>query len=380
MGAELLLIACPISPAQLHLEMSSVYRQLLCGPGGPGGAWEGVSAETWPPGAFLCLQHLATTEATWSSRGSWPRSHTLSSGSSGQSPGDNLRPGRSPRMLDSSVAEAMTRLTLKLLEKKLEQEREAVEGDSEDPLFLAGNENRPDAALLDALRRRRALLRRLWEQRLLEASQAQGRSGMTRGGAGGSALPPEVPPVGIYSLPPPALEPPQIIQCSGPQPPATVIQQLPQQPLIAQTPPLQAFPTQRSGSIKEDMVEMMLMQNAQMHQILMQNLMLQALPAAFPPSRGPPAAPPHPIPQRQKPPSVHHHHHYAPTAPLQAIPAPGSLAGYSTWPAVVSATALPPASSVLPALHHLAGPAPAALSPFPRVASDGVQPAPAPGV
>ncbi|XP_012905314.2 uncharacterized protein C21orf58 homolog isoform X2 [Mustela putorius furo] len=325
---QLLLIACPISPAQLHLEMSSVYRQLLCGPGGPGGAWEGVSAETWPPGAFLCLQHLATTEATWSSRGSWPRSHTLSSGSSGQSPGDNLRPGRSPRMLDSSVAEAMTRLTLKLLEKKLEQEREAVEGDSEDPLFLAGNENRPDAALLDALRRRRALLRRLW----------------------------------------------------GPQPPATVIQQLPQQPLIAQTPPLQAFPTQRSGSIKEDMVEMMLMQNAQMHQILMQNLMLQALPAAFPPSRGPPAAPPHPIPQRQKPPSVHHHHHYAPPAPLQAIPAPGSLAGYSTWPAVVSATALPPASSVLPALHHLAGPAPAALSPFPRVASDGVQPAPAPGV
>ncbi|XP_059248543.1 uncharacterized protein C21orf58 homolog isoform X3 [Mustela nigripes] len=251
MGAELLLIACPISPAQLHLEMSSVYRQLLCGPGGPGGAWEGVSSETWPPGAFLCLQHLATTEATWSSRGSWPRSHTLSSGSSGQSPGDNLRPGRSPRMLDSSVAEAMTRLTLKLLEKKLEQEREAVEGDSEDPLLLAGNENRPDAALLDALRRRRALLRRLWEQRLLEASQAQGRSGMTRGGAGGSALPPEVPPVGIYSLPPPALEPPQIIQCSGPQPPATVIQQLPQQPLIAQTPPLQAFPTQRSGSIKE---------------------------------------------------------------------------------------------------------------------------------
>ncbi|XP_044107291.1 uncharacterized protein C21orf58 homolog [Neovison vison] len=154
-------------------------------------------------------------------------------------------------MLDSSVAEAMTRLTLKLLEKKLEQEREAVEGDSEDPLLLAGNEDRPDVALLDALRRRRALLRRLWEQRLLEASQAQGRSGMTRGGARGSALPPEVPPVGIYSLPPPALEPPQIIQCPGPEPPATVIQQLPQQPLIAQTPPLQAFPTQRSGSIKE---------------------------------------------------------------------------------------------------------------------------------
>ncbi|VCX41746.1 unnamed protein product, partial [Gulo gulo] len=161
---------------------------------------EGLSVATWQPGAFLCLQRLATAKATWSSRGTWPRSHTLSSGSSGQSPGDNLRPGRDgPRMLDSSVADAMTRLTLKLLEKKLEQERETVEGDSEDPLLLAGNEDRPDAALLDALRRRRALLRRLW----------------------------------------------------GPQPPATIIQQLPQQPLVAQIPPLQAFPTQRSGSIKE---------------------------------------------------------------------------------------------------------------------------------
>lgn len=39
------------------------------------------------------------------------------------------------------------------------------------------------------------------------------------------------------------------------------------------------------------------MQNAQMHQVLMQNLMLQALPAAFLPSRGPQAAPPHPTPQ-----------------------------------------------------------------------------------
>ncbi|XP_045858452.1 uncharacterized protein C21orf58 homolog isoform X3 [Meles meles] len=304
----------------------------------------------------------------------WPRSHTLSSGSSGQSLGDNLRPGRDgPRMLDSSVADAMTRLTLKLLEKKLEQERGTVEGDCEEPLLLAGNEDRPDMALLDALRRRRSLLRRLWEQRLLEeASQAQARSQINRGGAWGSALPPEVPPMDIYSLPPPALEPPQIIQCPAPRPPATIIQQLPQQPLTAQNPPLPAFATQRSGSIKEDMVEMMLMQNAQMHQVLMQNLMLQALPAAFLPSRGPQAAPPHPTPQRQRPPPVHHHHHYAPPAPLQAVPAPGPLAGYSTWPSVVSATALPPACSFLPA-----GPSSAALSP---VASDGVQPAPAAGV
>ncbi|XP_025768804.1 uncharacterized protein C21orf58 homolog [Puma concolor] len=135
-----------------------------------------------------------------------------------------------------------------------------------------------------------------------------------------------------------------------PEPPATIIQQLPRQPLIAQIPPLQAFPTQRSGSIKEDMVEMMLMQNAQMHQIIMQNLMLKALP-----SGGSQAAPLHSTPraQRQKPPSVHHHHHYAPPAQLQASPA-----GYSMWPPVVSATIPPPASGFL---HHMAGPSLAAL-------------------
>ncbi|XP_039078083.1 uncharacterized protein C21orf58 homolog isoform X2 [Hyaena hyaena] len=271
-------------------------------------------------------------------------------------------------MLDSSVADAMTRLTLKLLEKKLERERENVEGDSEDPRFVPGSEDRPDAAMLSALRRREGLLQRLREQHFLEeVSQAQARSGVNRGGAWGAALPSEVPPAGMYpavSPPPPALEPPWIIQHLVPQPPATIIQQLPQQPPIAQIPPLQALPIQRSGSIKEDMVEMMLMQNAQMHQIIMQNLMLKALP-----SGGSQATPLHPAPQRQKPPSVHHHHHYAPPAPPQASPA-----GYPLWPPVVSATALPPASGFL---HHAAGPPFAALS---GVASDGILPTQAPGL
>nr|XP_035937542.1 uncharacterized protein C21orf58 homolog isoform X1 [Halichoerus grypus] len=122
-------------------------------------------------------------------------------------------------MLDSSVADAMTRLTLKLLEKKLEQECDNVEGDSEEPHLVAGNKDKLDAALLGALRRRQDLLQRLWEQHLLEeGSQAQARSGVNRGGARGSALPPEGPPMGIYpaaSLPPPALEPPRIIQHSA---------------------------------------------------------------------------------------------------------------------------------------------------------------------
>lgn len=57
--------------------------------------------------------------------------------------------------------------------------------------------------------------------------------------------------------------------------------------------------------------------------------------------------------ERQKPPSVHHHHHYAPPAPL---PAPASPAPYPLWPPVVSATALPPASSFLPTVRHVSGP------------------------
>ena len=66
--------------------------------------------------------------------------------------------------------------------------------------------------------------------------------------------------------------------------------------------------------------------------------------------------------KRQKPLSVHHHYHYAPPAPLQASPTPASPAGYSTWPPVVSATALPPAASFLPTMWHVAGPSVAALS------------------
>lgn len=44
-----------------------------------------------------------------------------------------------------------------------------------------------------------------------------------------------------------------------------------------------------------DMVEMMLLQTAQTHQVIMQSLMLQALPpSALAPSRGPQATSPHP--------------------------------------------------------------------------------------
>ncbi|XP_069331499.1 uncharacterized protein C21orf58 homolog [Eulemur rufifrons] len=194
-------------------------------------------------------------------------------------------------MLDSSVAEQMTRLTLKLLGQKLEQERENLDGDSEGPHLLPGKEGGPEDALHGALRRRKDLLQRLRAQHLLdELSQAHSWRGL-HGGALGSALPPEVPPtVPAGSPPPPAPEPPRIIQHQVPQPPATIIQQLPQQPLIAQIPPPQAFPTPRSGSIKEDMVDVLLLQGAQMHQILTHSLLLQALPRPAP-QWAPPAVP-----------------------------------------------------------------------------------------
>lgn len=65
----------------------------------------------------------------------------------------------------------------------------------------------------------------------------------------------------------------------------------------------------------------------------------------------------------QRPPSIHHHHRYAPPALLLAMPAPGSPLGYSVWPLVVSATALPPATSFLPSTtQHMTGPSVATLS------------------
>uniref|UniRef100_A0A671TC79 Zgc:112416 n=1 Tax=Sinocyclocheilus anshuiensis TaxID=1608454 RepID=A0A671TC79_9TELE len=129
-------------------------------------------------------------------------------------------------------------------------------------------------------------------------------------------------------LPHPAPQPPQIIQHTVPQQPATIIQQLPhQQPLIAQIPPPQTFPY-RSGSIKEDMVELMLMQNAQMHQIIMHNMMLKALPpmAVYPGGS---------IRQvtikRLRGGAVHHQHHYSSHVP----PLPPT--GYSFWPSLMPA-------------------------------------------
>ncbi|XP_050195362.1 uncharacterized protein C21orf58 homolog isoform X2 [Myiozetetes cayanensis] len=201
-------------------------------------------------------------------------------------------------MADPSVVDHLTRLKLKLLEK----EQHLLEELSQPPAAAGGHYHR--------------------------------------------AVPPQV-----YQIPFPApqVEPPRIIQQTMPPQPATIIQQLPQPPpLITQVPPAQPFAAPRTGSIKEDMVEMMLMQNAQMHQIVMQNMMLKALPpAAFAQPTGARSAPPQHTQQalqlaaplavradRPRPPVVHHHHHYPPTGvlpvPPRGFPAP-SPAHHWTW-------------------------------------------------
>ncbi|XP_062435352.1 uncharacterized protein C21orf58 homolog [Rhea pennata] len=232
-------------------------------------------------------------------------------------------------MTDPSMVDHMTQLKLKLLEKRLENECENLER-MDSPLPTA--RNRYEDMLQNALKRRQDLLQELREHHLLEElSQlpvpAGGYSRNYR------ADPQHL----IYQLPFPApqAEPPRIIQQTMPPQPTTIIQQLPQQPpLITQIPPAQPFAAPHSGSIKEDMVEMMLMQNAQMHQIIMQNMMLKALPPmAFAQPVGPSSlllqhaqqdsAPVVVKAERPRPSTVHHHHHYSPLGvlpPLASFP------------------------------------------------------------
>ncbi|XP_063256250.1 uncharacterized protein C21orf58 homolog isoform X2 [Prinia subflava] len=190
-------------------------------------------------------------------------------------------------------------------------------------LSLPAARSRPQDTLRSALRQRKDLLQELREQRLLEElsqppAPAGGHCHDHR-----AALPQ------VYEIPFPAsqAEPPRIIQQTMPAQPATIIQQLPQpSPVITQIPPAPTFAAPRSGSIKEDMVEMMLMQNAQMHQVMMQNMMLKALPPTalaqlgggssallqHPQQDFQPAAPLALKADRPRPPVVHHHHHYPP--------------------------------------------------------------------
>ncbi|XP_048091180.1 LOW QUALITY PROTEIN: uncharacterized protein C21orf58 [Alosa alosa] len=235
----------------------------------------------------------------------------------------------------NDMVDQMTRLKLKLLEKRLENDRNNYDERGDSAISTRSYDGQADA-LHSALRRKRSLLQRLREQQLLEDL---GRP-HTWGGSHRHVA--QIPfqqqtllrftytshlhlHLPLSTSCPHHLHPscPRIIQQMLPQQPATIIQQLPQQqPLITQIPPPQLAPPYKSGSIKEDMVEMMLMQNAQMHQIIMQNMMLKALPpmALNSPMGAGHSAPstPHSVVEmypKAKGSAIHHHHHYSPSGP-----------------------------------------------------------------
>ncbi|XP_067469668.1 uncharacterized protein C21orf58 [Thunnus thynnus] len=269
----------------------------------------------------------------------------------------------------SPVVDQMTRFKLKLLEKRLENEKHNMDQRAESAQSARSYDGQMDA-LHRALRRKQDLLQRLREQHMLEdLNRPHTWGGLRNQYRSHFATAPQLPvslphmePIHIHqpapallTLPPPPPpppppappQPPHIIQQTLPQQPATIIQQLPQQqPLITQIPLLQPNPASRSGSIKEDMVELMLMQNAQMHQIIMHNMMLKAMPpmALSPPNHsatqaaylgqdGYQGAPIFVRPDvKPRGSAVHHHHHYGPTPAAPQLPP----ISYPIWQPVVS--------------------------------------------
>uniref|UniRef100_A0A8C7SN86 DUF4587 domain-containing protein n=1 Tax=Oncorhynchus mykiss TaxID=8022 RepID=A0A8C7SN86_ONCMY len=283
--------------------------------------------------------------------------------------------------------------------QRLENERDNKDSRAESALSTRSFDGQADA-LHSVLRRKKDLLQRLREQHMLEDLSRP----HTWGGTGRRyrpdllfppvPLPPTPAPIHIYqpALAPPAPPPPQpppqpprIIQQMLPQQPTTFIQQLPQQqPLIQQIPPPQPYPAPRSGSIKEgkhtqmqsaatgvcvcvciyimlifmyvcmcvcvlDMVELMLMQNAQMHQIIMHNMMLKAIPptALSPPNPGQDVVVRSAVKPRG---NAVHHHHYGPQA--QLLPP----IGYPMWPSMTSSLPEGQGGPHMPSVQHVTGP------------------------
>ncbi|XP_066300473.1 uncharacterized protein [Branchiostoma lanceolatum] len=160
--------------------------------------------------------------------------------------------------------------------------------------------------------------------------------------------------------PPPPPPPPQpVVQPIVNQMPQPIVNQVPPQPIVNQIPPQNplihnvyppAPPENRNSAFlnRNDMVDMMMMQNAQMHQIVMQQMMFQHLPMKQPQQQQPQQVsmpvqvmqePPAPVVVQapgggKRPPSVHHHHHYSsvqqPAVQYQAAPQPQPVVSHIT--------------------------------------------------
>ncbi|XP_054469270.1 uncharacterized protein C21orf58 [Anoplopoma fimbria] len=275
----------------------------------------------------------------------------------------------------SSMVDQMTRLKLKLVEKRLLNEKHNMDDRAESAQSARSYDGHLDQ-LHCALRRKQDLLKRLREQHILEdLNRPHTWGGSHKKYMSHFFTSPQPPPplllhqpapaLSFLTPPPPALTQPQrIIQQTLPQQPATIIQQLPQQqPLITQITPPQPYPAPRSGSIKEDMVELMLMQNAQMHQIIMHNMMLKATTPTSPPE-----VPRFCVPQTTylgqdtyygnpilvrpdvKPRgNAVHHHHYGTTPAAPHLPP----ISHPAWPPEVRSVQSEKAGGHLPSIHHV---------------------------
>ncbi|XP_064171807.1 proline-rich protein 29-like isoform X2 [Anguilla rostrata] len=95
----------------------------------------------------------------------------------------------------------------------------------------------------------------------------------------------------------------QIIQQPISQQPTTVLQQIPS----AVPSPV---PAVRPGHVKEDLVELMMIQNTQMHQVIMNNMTMSALSAFGYSQTAPgPETLSHPVIVDDEDPEVYHHHY-----------------------------------------------------------------------
>ncbi|XP_056283046.1 uncharacterized protein C21orf58 isoform X2 [Pseudoliparis swirei] len=261
-----------------------------------------------------------------------------------------------------SMVDQMTRLKLKLLEKRLENEKHNMHNRAESTQSARIYDGHLDQ-LHCALRRKQDLLKRLRDEHILEDLSRP----HTWGGSHKShffRLHQPTPALSFLVPPPPAPpQPPHIIQQTLPQQPATIIQQL---PLITQIPPPQPYPPPCSGGIKEDMVELMLMQNAQMHQLIMHNMMLKDTPPMWPPVpcycapqttylgqdsyRGNPIFVRPDVQPRGS--AVHHHHYYGTTPAARQLPP----ISHPTWPPEASSVLTGQAGGQLPSVHNEAAP------------------------
>ncbi|KAM3863940.1 proline-rich protein 29-like [Diretmus argenteus] len=106
----------------------------------------------------------------------------------------------------------------------------------------------------------------------------------------------------------------------APQQSTTILQQLP----AAMMPPCSAPSIRSAGHVKDDLVELMMIQNAQMHQVIMNNMTMSALSSFAPAATRNLVV----IQEEEEDPEIYHHYYQPaqylsyPACPPQPLPQP----------------------------------------------------------